>query len=218
MLKQIARSLLRSGLPVPRIIRPFIRMLYRLGVVVTEGLILLRKILWVEPVLRSVAERVGGSMRADNLPYIRGTGRLIVGDNVNLSGRSCFYFMNNMPEKPVIEVGNNVFVGNGCTFSAAKEIVIGNHVLISAGVRIHDNDGHPLDAAKRMAGDGIEADDVKPVRINDGVWIGAQAIILKGVTIGQNAVVGAGSVVLSDVPASSVVAGNPAMVVKTLVK
>lgn len=218
MLKKMARTLLHSGLPVPRIIRPLIRMLYGLGVIITEALIFLRKALWAEPVLRSVAESVGTRLRADNLPYIRGDGRLLIGDNVNLSGRSCFYFINNMPEKPVIEIGSNVFIGNGCTFSSAGRITVGDHVLISAGVRIHDNDGHPLDAARRRAGCGIEVGNARPVVVEENAWLGAQTVILKGVRIGRNAVVGAGSVVLSDVPADSVAAGNPAVVIKSLIR
>lgn len=216
MLKKMFKSLLYSGFPIPRIIKPVIRGLYKTGVVTVEALIFLCKVIWVEPVLRSVAEHVGKRLRADNLPYIRGNGRLLIGDNVNLSGRSCFYFMNNMPEKPVIEIGNDVFVGNGCTFSAARKITIGNHVLISAGVRIHDNDGHPLDVTRRLEGKGIDPDETKAVNIKDGAWIGAQAIVLKGVTIGTNAVIGAGAVVVSDVSADSITAGNPATVVRKI--
>jgi maltose O-acetyltransferase len=114
------------------------------------------------------------------------------------------------PSIPSISIGNRTFVGHGCTFSAARNIVIGSECLVSAGVRIHDNDGHPMDAAKRRAGETISLADVQEVRIEDGVWIGAGAVILKGVTIGRDSVIGAGAVVTRDVSAGSTVAGNPA--------
>jgi acetyltransferase-like isoleucine patch superfamily enzyme len=118
-----------------------------------------------------------------------------------------------MPERPVIELGDEVFLGNACTLSAARRITVGAHSLISAEVRIHDNDGHPLDPARRRAHEPIAAGDARPVVIGENVWIGARATILKGVTIGSDAVVGAGAVVTGDVPAKTVVAGNPARVV-----
>ncbi len=214
--KRLAGRMLRAGLPVPRLLRPLIRGFYRLGVAVNEAGPLLWKLIWVEPVLRSVCESVGTGLRAERLPYMRGRGRLVLGDDVRLSGRSCFYFMSHVDTRPEIVVGRNVFIGNGCTFAAARSIRIGNDCLFGPEVRVHDNDGHPLDPARRRRGEPSGPDGIAAVTIGDGVWIAAQAIILKGVTIGENAVVGAGAVVTADVPPGTVVAGNPARVVRTL--
>lgn len=229
-MKNQIKKILRMGIPVPKCMRPLLGGLYRLGVAVTEGLIFLRKFFFVEPILRSVAE-VGEKLWADRLPYMRGKGKLVIGNNVRLSGRSCFYFMNvasdgeglqedqegkeaNRKKKPLIEIGNNVFIGNGCTFSSANSIVVGDHVLISAGVRIHDNDGHPLNAERRKVGERITDAETKPVIIGDNAWIGAGAVILKGVNIGSNAIVGASAVVTGNVPDNAIVAGNPAVITK----
>jgi acetyltransferase-like isoleucine patch superfamily enzyme len=182
----------------------------------TESLIFLRKVFWVEPVLRSVCTEVGHGLRADRLPYMRGKGELKIGNNVNLSGRSSFTFMRGMPEIPSIVIGDNVFIGNGCVVAAGTTISIGNNCLISGGARIQDNDGHLLDAERRRVGDRISPDDAKLITIEDDVWIGANVIVLKGVRIGKRAIVGAGAVVTHDVPPDTVVAGNPAVVVKTL--
>jgi acetyltransferase-like isoleucine patch superfamily enzyme len=79
---------------------------------------------------------------------------------------------------------------------------------------IADYDGHPLSPEHRHEPPAPE--DIRPVVIEDGVWIAARAIILKGVTIGRGSVVGAGAVVTADVPPRTVVAGNPAKVIKNI--
>jgi acetyltransferase-like isoleucine patch superfamily enzyme len=124
-----------------------------------------------------------------------------------------------------IEVGQDCYVGEGTRLWSGAKISIGNRVLISHGVNIFDNDTHPMNPAKRheqfleirRRGHPRQIDLAdQPVTICDDAWIGANAIVLKGVTISEGAVVAAGSVVTKDVPAYCVVAGNPARVVKQL--
>src|SRR3954468_9654911 len=116
---------------------------------------------------------------------------------------------------------------NGALIMAEELIEIGSHVLISWNVGIADSDFHPLDPAKRLQDTYALAPfyenhpprpelKTAPVKICDGAWIGMGAVILKGVTIGQNSVVAAGAVVTKSVPPNCVVAGNPAVVVKQL--
>lgn len=112
----------------------------------------------------------------------------------------------------VVYIGNNVGV-SGATISARSSITIGDNVLIGSGVLISDNDAHPLLASER---NDFSRRQSAPVIIEDDVFVGARAIILKGVSLGRGAVVGAGSVVSRDVPPNTVVAGNPAKVVKVL--
>ncbi len=92
-----------------------------------------------------------------------------------------------------------------------QRIVIGDRVWVGANAVIADTDFHPLDPALRRS-DPLHA-STAPVEIADDVFIGMRALILKGVSIGAGAVVGAGSVVSRDVPAGCVVAGNPARVI-----
>ncbi len=214
--RNFAKRIVHAGLPVPGFVRPVIAGLYRCGVFCVESSAFFVKLFWVEPILRSVCESVGSHLRAERLPYMRGKGRIRIGNHVNLSGRSCFYFIHNVTHTPLIEIGDHTFIGNGSTLSAGREIKIGSHCLISALVRIHDNDGHPLDMTRRREHAPIGDDEVAPVIIGDNVWVGAGATILKGVTVGEGSVIGTGAVVTSDVPAASVVAGNPAKVVKSL--
>ena len=93
---------------------------------------------------------------------------------------------------------------------------IGKHCLLSGGVSVSDYDGHPTDAVLRRTSPAPR-ESIEPVVIGDDVWIGAAARILKGVTIGDRSIVGAGAIVTKDVPPDVVVAGNPARVVKWLV-
>jgi acetyltransferase-like isoleucine patch superfamily enzyme len=114
---------------------------------------------------------------------------------------------------------------NGALIMAEEEISIGSHCLISWNVGIADSDFHPLEPAQRIIDAQALAPYFKdrpprprvktaPVKIADNVWIGMNAVILKGVTIGENSVIAAGSVVTKNVPLNSVVAGNPANIVK----
>ena len=215
-MKTAVKKLLRCGMPVPGIFKPIIRGFYWLGVFLVEAFIFIRKIFWVEPVLRSLCEKAGPGIRAECLPYVRGKGRLVVGENLYLSGRSCFYFSGSLDNRPEIIIGNDVFIGNRCTLSVAKKITIGNNVYLSSNVRVHDKDDHPVDPERRRAGEPVRPDEVVPVVIEDNAWIGTKATILKGVRIGNGAVVGANSVVVSNVPPHTLVMGNPAKIIRKI--
>lgn len=106
-----------------------------------------------------------------------------------------------------IRVGNNVFANFGCVFLDVVSIEIGDGTQIGPHVQLLAAD-HPRDPALRRR--GLESG--RPVRVGSNVWIGAGALVLPGVTIGDDAIVGAGSVVTRDVPAGATVVGNPARV------
>src|SRR5829696_3655193 len=106
-----------------------------------------------------------------------------------------------------IRIGNNLFVNYDCVFLDCAPIDIGDDVQIGPAVQLYTAT-HPLDPAERRS--GIEG--AKPIHIGDNVWIGGGAIVLAGVFVGSDAVIGAGSVVTRDVPAGMVVIGNPARV------
>ncbi|WP_226894626.1 DapH/DapD/GlmU-related protein [Luteolibacter marinus] len=104
---------------------------------------------------------------------------------------------------------------SGAAIVARKEIVIGKDVLLGAGCKILDNDFHPIDAEERCR--NVEASiRAEAIVIEDKVWIGGGATILKGVRLGEGCVVGASAVVTKSLPAFSVAAGNPAKVIRML--
>lgn len=114
------------------------------------------------------------------------------------------------PGSGCIHIGNAVMISPGVRISASDEIRIGHGCMMANGVYITDCDWHGI--YDRMNRDP----EPKPVHIGDNVWIGDHATVLKGVTIGDNSIVAACSVVTRDVPPNVIVAGNPAQVVKTL--
>lgn len=174
------------------------------------------KLFWLEPVLRGLATTVGTGIRLERLPYISGRGRLDIGDGVFLSGRIDIAFNDRLGGEPHLSIGAGTFIGHQCGFNLAREIRIGSHCLIATRTLFYDNDGHPLAAEARRNGASVLAEAVRPIVIGDDVWIGNSCIILKGVHIGDRAVVGAGSVVTHDVPSDTIVAGNPAVAVRRL--
>ena len=105
----------------------------------------------------------------------------------------------------VIRIGNGTYLNRGTEIVAAADITIGRDCKIARDVIIMDTNQHALPNRELVA---------TPVRIEDRVWIGARAIVLKGVTIGHDAVIGAGSVVTRDVPAGAVVGGVPARILR----
>lgn len=113
----------------------------------------------------------------------------------------------------VIEVGENCGF-SGTTFVADERIELGNRVQIGSNVSVVDTDFHPLTPEGRAR--DFNAGVAAPIVIKDKVFVGMDSLILKGVTIGEGSVVGAGSVVSRDVPPRTVVAGNPAKVVHEL--
>jgi maltose O-acetyltransferase len=104
-----------------------------------------------------------------------------------------------------ISLGRGVFLNFNCVLLDVVEICIGDLTQIGPGVQILTPD-HPRDAGQRRA--GLEFG--RPIRIGANVWIGGGAMIMPGVTVGDDAIIGAGSVVTRDVPAGATVAGNPA--------
>jgi acetyltransferase-like isoleucine patch superfamily enzyme len=108
-----------------------------------------------------------------------------------------------------ITIGKNVFVNFDCVFLALGGITIEDDVLIGPKVSLI-TESHPLDPQQR---NGLI---VKPIHIKKNAWIGANATILAGVTIGENSIVAAGAVVSKDVPDNTIVAGIPAKIIKTI--
>ena len=120
-----------------------------------------------------------------------------------------------------IEIGDYSYI-SGAAIIACERVSIGKYVYIAGGTTIVDSDFHPLDPAERLEDTVIISTVgkkrqrppfvIQPVIIEDDVWIGYNATILKGVTIGKGAIIQPGSVVIRDIPAGAIVSGNPAQI------
>lgn len=110
-----------------------------------------------------------------------------------------------------IEVGENFFMNMNCVILDGAKVTFGDNVFIAPGCGFYTA-GHPLDVGQRNAG----LEYARPIRVGNNVWIGAQVCVLPGVTIGDNTVIGAGSVVTKDIPSNVLAVGNPCRVIRTI--
>lgn len=141
----------------------------------------------------------------------KGTGKLIIDDHVNMYAheeKNAFYTYT--PEA-VIFIGKNTRL-NGVAIHCRKSVSIGQDCLIGSAILI-DNDFHSVHFETRNDPSEVQS---RPITIKDRVWLAGQCAILKGVTIGEESVVGFRAVVTKDVPSKKIVAGNPAQIVKDL--
>jgi carbonic anhydrase/acetyltransferase-like protein (isoleucine patch superfamily) len=173
--------------------------------------ILLAKLLW-EPMLRARCERVGERIHLTRAPYVRGHARILIGDDCSFS--TLDVHSGRFRDRPELRIGNHCHVGYDTLFAVNDRVTIGDHVGISQRVVVRDSDGHPTDLARRMRGEPLAPEDMAPVTIHDYAWVGRDAHVLKGVTIGAGAIVASGSVVATDVPDGAIAMGVPARVIR----
>jgi acetyltransferase-like isoleucine patch superfamily enzyme len=149
------------------------------------------------------AQRCGAGLQAEGrvTMSMRPGARLVVGDWVYLFP---FVGLHLIDPEAVLEIGDRTYINRRTEIVARQEVVVGADCAISWDVVITDSDEHWQQGT----------DMVQPVRIGDHVWIGARAAVLKGVTIGDGAIVAAGAMVTHDVPARALVAGVPARLVR----
>ncbi len=109
-----------------------------------------------------------------------------------------------------IHIGDNVLISPDCRLLSARSITLEDNVMLGSSVLLSDSDWHEIYDRVAAPGDGA------PIHVGRNAWIGERAIVCKGVKIGENSVIGAGSVVASDIEANVIAVGNPARPVKTL--
>ncbi len=168
--------------------------------------------LYVDHFCRPQFDVAGADLRVMNPRHLQVSGpKICVGDHVHFMA---------LPDKPVrlavfeglgeINIGSYSIINPGVRISSAASISIGHSCMLAMNCYLSDADWHDL--AHRIYAPGI----TRPIVLGDNVWIGDSALVTKGVTIGENSIVGAWSVVTRDVPANTIVAGNPARVIREL--
>ena len=143
--------------------------------------------------------------------------KILIGDNCDIRGELLIF-----GHGGEIIIGNYSFVGERSKIWSAKKITIGNRVLISHNVNIHDNNSHPIDSKlrhedfKHIKTIGLQKQNnlnEQEITIEDDVWIGFNSTIMKGVKIGKGAIIGANTMVLKDVPDFAICVGNPMKII-----
>lgn len=188
----------------------------------------IRKFWWRVAVplrLRLAGVIVGKEVKFYGMPsiYLAANSRIVIMDRAIICSVSGFTALG--VNHPVIlrtlNPGSEIIIGpdsgiSGGVLCAAKSISIGAECLIGANATIIDTDFHPIASFKRRFVNDPQAIATEPVLISDNVFVGAGAVVLKGVTIGRNSVVGASSIVTRSIPANSVAAGSPAKIISRL--
>jgi acetyltransferase-like isoleucine patch superfamily enzyme len=210
----LRRRILGLTLPAPRlVVQPMLWTFLGLRSVYFFG----KRLLICEPLFKAYCRRYGRGVRTGvYIHWIQGKGDIILGDEVLVDGKCTFNFAARFTARPTLIVGDHSAIGHNCRFSVGKQITIGKHCHIASDVWLLDSSGHPADPEARLAGLPPSSDEVRPIVIEDNVWIGSRSVVFPGITIGQGSIVAAASVVTGDVPPNTLVAGNPARKVRSL--
>ncbi len=211
--KSILNHLRNPTVPLlPRVVRRLMRPLYFLhfGVIVAFRNLL---IFYRGPLFQSRCASFGrGVTLGGKLPFVMGPVEIHIGNDVFIGGNVAILSGYIGDERPRLTLKDRSSLGWGVFVVVNKEIVIEEDVRIPHDCRISDSDGHPREADLRNANLPPDPKDIRPVRICRSAWIGNGSHIMKGVTIGEGAIIGANSVVISDVPPFALAMGNPAEV------
>ena len=163
-----------------------------------------RRLYW-----RSLGMQIGSGTRIAGL-VVTWPHRVIFGYNCNVERNVYLKVAGGYSENVCISIGDGCFIGTGCEFNSISRIEIGSFCLIASGTRFIDHD-HGTSLGRIMKEQPERSADIV---IGEDVWIGANCVILKGVSIGSGAIVAAGSVVTKSVPALAIVAGVPARLLR----
>lgn len=163
------------------------------------------------PLFASRCESVGKGLRLDRLPFVSGHTRISIGDNCYLGG-NVMIISGRFLDEPRLVLKDYAEIGWNTTIVVNREVVIEEYARVSYDCRVSDSDGHPRDAERRARNQPMDPGEIRPVRICRHAWIANGCHIMKGVTIGEGAIIGANSVVISDIPPYCIAMGNPAEV------
>lgn len=211
-LRRLTLALLRPAGPrIPSWIKPAGRVCYHGHYFVISSCRKLLGLFYYHPLFQSRCKSVGRNLSLEGLPYVAGPVEIFLGDDVSIGGNVTILSGRSF-DRPRLAIGDRTVIGWYSTLVASREVVIEEDVLIAPSCRISDTDGHPRDAVKRAQHVPPAPGEVKPVHIGRYAWIGACSHVMKGVTIGEGAIIGANSVVVSDIPPYCIAMGNPAEV------
>ena len=195
---------------IPSFLKPPLRAYYeaRVGVIIAWHW--LATVLYRHPLFQARCASFGKNVSIARLPYVSGHVEIHIGDDVSIGSMSVD--SGRFIDHPKLIIKDRAQIGWGVDFAVNREIVIEEDARVSFNCRISDNDGHRREADLRAQNAPLDPQDIRSVRICRHAWIGNGSQIMKGVTVGEGAVIGANSVVISDIPPYCLAMGNPAEV------
>jgi acetyltransferase-like isoleucine patch superfamily enzyme len=199
-------------------IRPFWGALYAERQLRMYWLPLMLKFMYREPLMRYRCASIGRRLQLEGvIPEIEGGGRITIGDNVRIGPRCSWVVGHKVSnDDATLVIGNSVSVGYQNMISVVKSVRIGDRTLLAGNVSIYDNPSHPMSPRRRFHHQPFDLDEAEPVVVGRNCWIGSNAFVLRGVTIGDNSIVAAASVVTKPVPPNVLVGGTPAKILREL--
>jgi len=198
--------------PLPGLLRGLLRGVYELHFLVITCFQSFLTIFYRNPIFQGRCATFGHRVRIEGLPYVSGHVEIHVGDDVKIGGR-LNVAAGGILGQPRLILKDRAAIGWFTGITVNQEVIIEEDAIVSYDCRISDSDGHPREADLRAAGLPPDPKDIRPVRICRYAFVGNGSHIMKGVTIGEGATVGANSVVISDVAPYTLVMGNPAEVI-----
>jgi hypothetical protein len=200
-----------SGPRIPDFVKPVGKLFYHFHYFVIATVRKILALCYYHPLFQSRCQTVGKHLRLEGMPYVDGPVELHLGDDVMFGGNVAL-LSGRVLGRPRLVIKDRSAIGWNSSILLNREVLIDEDVIIAPGCRISDTDGHPRDAIQRAQNVPPTANDIKPVHICRYAWVGAGTHVMKGVTIGEGAIIGANSVVVSDIPPYSIALGNPAEV------
>jgi len=213
LLRALARFAFRPSAPrIPEFLKRPLRFIYTIRFAVLLPLRAFLQVSYRGPLFQSRCASVGKHLSVATLPWVSGPVEIHIGDNVSIGGALCIVSGYALEHRPKLIIKDRAEIGPNVLISVGGEVLIEEDARISFNCRIFDNDNHPRQADLRAKNLPVDPRDVLPVRICRHAWIGNGSHIMKGVTIGEGAVIGANSVVISNIPPYCLAMGNPAEV------
>ncbi|OCH63938.1 acyltransferase [Vibrio splendidus] len=210
----ILKDIRSTELPTPQVLNRCLYQAHKLVVNLVSGFT--RFFYWTPAFKGRVAQCGKRLYLYGGLPFVSGPVQITIGDNCRISGHTTFSGCTQPLEgleHPLLSIGNNVDIGWQSTIAVGGKVVISDNVRIAGGAFLFGYSGHPLDAKRRALGEGDDPQQIGNIILEQDVWLGTNVTVKGGVTIGEGAVIAAGSVVTKNVPAFAIAGGNPARVV-----
>jgi acetyltransferase-like isoleucine patch superfamily enzyme len=202
-----------AGLPSPRLLRPLLRFIYDFQYAMVGLTRFVITFLFRQPLFRARCATVGKRLiLRGKMPFVSGPVDIHIGEGVTF-GAGIDILSGGPVERPRLIIKDRAGVGSNTVIAVSMEVVIEEDAMVSYDCRISDTDGHPRQADLRALKVAPEVRDIRPVRICRDAMVGNGSYIMKGVTIGEGAIISANSVVINDIPAYAIALGNPAEVV-----